>query len=76
LGPSDDDQPGLIRFKRYFGAAEKELRFLRYTPPEWQDERGAEARRLLGTLTELFTAPDVPDDVAARTGALLYRHFS
>jgi hypothetical protein len=76
LGPSDDDQPGLIRFKRYFGAAEKELRFLRYTPPEWQDERGAEARRLLGALTELFTAPDVPDDVAARAGALLYRHFS
>ena len=76
LGPSDDDQPGLIRFKRYFGAKDKELRFLSYTPPEWRDERGTEARRLFGALTDLFTAPDVPDDVTARAGALLYRYFS
>jgi len=51
FGPSDDDQPGLIRFKRQFGAAERELRFLRYIPPEWQDHRGDDMRRLLGELT-------------------------
>lgn len=76
LGPSDDDQPGLIRFKRDLGAQEKELRFLRYTPPGWQGERGAEVGRLLGQLTRLLTAPDVPDEVTERAGTLLYRLFA
>jgi CelD/BcsL family acetyltransferase involved in cellulose biosynthesis len=76
LGPSDDDQPGLIRFKRSFGAAERELRFLRYTPPGWSDARAVDARRLLGQLTSLLTEPDVPDDIAGRAGALLYRLFA
>jgi CelD/BcsL family acetyltransferase involved in cellulose biosynthesis len=76
LGPSDDDQPGLIRFKRQFGAAERELRFLRYLPPEWRDDRAAELRKLLGELTRTLTAPDVPDEVAGRAGALLYRLFA
>ena len=48
LGPSDDDQPGLIRFKRGFGAAERELTFFRWSPPGFSAERGAEVRRLLG----------------------------
>jgi CelD/BcsL family acetyltransferase involved in cellulose biosynthesis len=76
LGPSDDDQPGLIRFKRQFGAAERELKFLRYVPPEWRDDRAAELRGLLGELTRTLTAPDVPDEVAGRAGALLYRLFA
>lgn len=76
LGPSDDDQPGLIRFKRDLGAQEKELRFLRYTPPGWPTERGAEVGRLLGQLTRLLTAPDVPDEVTERAGALFYRLFA
>ena len=76
LGPSDDDQPGLIRFKRGFGAAERELRFLSHDPAGWRDERAAETRRLIGHLTSLLTAPDVPDAVTARAGALLYRLFA
>jgi len=76
LGPSDDDQPGLIRFKRDLGAQEKELHFLRYTPPGWPSERGAEVGRLLGQLTRLLTAPDVPHEVTARAGALFYRLFA
>lgn len=76
LGPSDDDQPGLIRFKRDLGAEEKELCFLRYTPPGWPTERGAEVGRLLGQLTRLLTAPDVPDEVTERAGALFYRLFA
>jgi CelD/BcsL family acetyltransferase involved in cellulose biosynthesis len=76
LGPSDDDQPGLIRFKRQFGAAERELAFLRHVPPEWRDDRAAELRKLLGELTRTLTAPDVPDEVAGRAGALLYRLFA
>jgi CelD/BcsL family acetyltransferase involved in cellulose biosynthesis len=75
LGPSDDDQPGLIQFKRQFGATERELSFLRYLPSEWQDEQGSELRSLLHKLTQLLTSPDVPDDVAARAGAQLYRYF-
>ena len=76
LGPSDDDQPGLIRFKRQFGAEERELRFLRYAPPGRGDERAAEVRHRLGGLTARLTRPDVPDEVAARAGALLYRFFA
>src|SRR5262245_36631100 len=76
LGPSDDDQPGLIRFKRDLGAQEKELRFLRYTPPGWPPERGAEVGRLLGQLTRLLTPPDVPDEVTERAGAVFYRLFA
>jgi CelD/BcsL family acetyltransferase involved in cellulose biosynthesis len=78
LGPSDDDQPGLIRFKRQFGASERELRFLRYAPPGWQDpsRHGNDLRRLLGEFSRIFTAPQVPDELAGRAGALLYRFFA
>ena len=40
LGPSDDDQPGLIRFKRHHCGVESEVRFLRHDPPGWADRRG------------------------------------
>lgn len=76
LGPSDDDQPGLIRFKRDTGAAESELRFLQWTPPEGPDPHAADAGRTLAALTELLTAPGVPDDVVRRAGTLLYRYFA
>lgn len=76
LGPSDDDQPGLIRFKRHFGAEERELRFLRYVPPGWGDEQSHEARTLLAELTGQLTAPELPDEVTARAGAALYRFFA
>jgi CelD/BcsL family acetyltransferase involved in cellulose biosynthesis len=76
LGPSDDNQPGLIRFKRGFGAEEQELRFLRWTPPGWRDDREAEARRILGEMTSLVTAPDVPDEITARGGKIFYRYFA
>ena len=75
LGPSDDDQAGLIRFKRQFGAPERELRFLCSGPPDWHDRRGIELRQVLADLTRLFTAPNVPDDVTREAGAVLYRHF-
>jgi lipid II:glycine glycyltransferase (peptidoglycan interpeptide bridge formation enzyme) len=78
LGPSDDDQPGLIRFKHHFGAEERELRFLRYTP---RPKEGSEvslgaARALLVDLTSRMTAPDLPDDVTAQAGTALYRFFA
>ena len=76
LGPSDDDQPGLIRFKRDTGAAESELRFLRWMPPAFADARAEDAARVLGAVTELLTSPGVPDDIVRRAGALLYRYFA
>jgi CelD/BcsL family acetyltransferase involved in cellulose biosynthesis len=76
LGPSDDDQPGLVRFKRNFGAEESELRHLRYVPAGWHDDRARRTRLLLGDLTALLTGPRVPDDAAGEAGTLLYRYFA
>ena len=76
LGPSDDDQPGLIRFKRGFGAAEHELCFFRWRPPAAEPERKSEFRDVLGEMTRLFTAPSVADDVTEAAGAALYRYFA
>ncbi len=76
LGPSDDDQPGLVRFKRKFGADERELRFMRIDPPGWDDRPAAAARRLLGDMTQLLTRPDVPDAVSVEAGDRLYRYFA
>jgi CelD/BcsL family acetyltransferase involved in cellulose biosynthesis len=76
LGPSDDDQRGLIRFKQQFGAREREVRFLRYLPPGWPDHQSAELHRLLGELTRLLTSPDATDELTAQAGALLYRFFA
>ena len=76
LGPSDDDQPGLIRFKRNFGAAERELCVLDHVPPGWRDDRADELRQLLGRLTTLLTAAEMSDDITAEAGTLLYRYFA
>jgi len=74
LGPSDDDQPGLIRFKRNFGAQEQELRFLRWTPPDWREP--SSIRGILGEMTRLFTAPEVPDEITIQAGNAFYRYFA
>ena len=76
FGPSDDNQRGLIRFKRQFGATERELRFLQYVPPGWRDERSEEMRDLLQNLTGLFTSPDLPNSLADKAGEILYPLFA
>ena len=76
LGPSDDDQPGLIRFKRNTGASELELQFLNWTPPGWHHEQTKKARALLAEVTRLLTGPNVPDEVAMRAADNLYRYFA
>ena len=76
LGPSDDDQPGLIRFKESFGGISTELRFLRWTPPNAALDRGRAFRGVLGEMTRLLTEPDFPDLVAGEAGAVLYRYFA
>lgn len=76
LGPSDDTQPGLIRFKQDSGAVPGELQFLRWAPEGFTDPRGDEVRRVLGQLTSLFAEPSLPDEVSLRAGAMLYRYFA
>jgi len=76
LGASDDDQPGLIRFKRSLGAGEKEISHLRYVPNGYLAEREAGIRGVLGQVVELLTDPAVPDTVTGRAGDALYRLFA
>ncbi len=75
MGRSDLDQPGLVDFKRQFASEELELTTLHWTPPDWDDPVGAEVGQLLGRVTELFTGPEVPNELTAQAGALLYRYF-
>jgi hypothetical protein len=76
FGPSDEDQPGLIRFKRDFGACEREVRFLNWTPEGWDGSRAELFRRSLGRLAHRATEPGVTDEECARAGAELYRFFA
>jgi CelD/BcsL family acetyltransferase involved in cellulose biosynthesis len=74
LGASDDDQPGLIRFKRRFGAFEREIRTHVAGPRPTADAR--DFRALLADTTRRLTAPEVPDFATATAGAVLYRYFA
>jgi len=74
LGASDDDQPGLIRFKRGFGALEREIRTRVAGPPAAPEAE--RFRTLLADVTHRLTGPDVPDPCTADAGALLYRYFA
>lgn len=76
LGPSDDDQPGLIRFKRATGALELELQFLQWLPPGWEEGNLPQVRAMLQEMTKLLTDPRVPNQVTADAGAALYRYFA
>ncbi len=71
FGRADLDQPGLVDFKRRFGAL---------ASPIAVSTRGELARSpfrdLLVTLTGSFTRPTTPDPLTALAGAHLYRYFA
>ncbi len=73
LGRSSSDQPGLIDFKRRFGAEDTVLGRFSWTPDEYQTSD--DARALLSQLTQMLTGPDIPDSATEKAGALLYRYF-
>lgn len=75
MGRSDIDQPGLVEFKQTFASQERALTTLHWQPEEYNDPAGAEVGATMGAVTELLTAPDVPNHVTAEGGALLYKYF-
>jgi len=72
LGASDDDQPGLVRFKRRFADDERQITQLVSTPSVRADRT---AHLLLSRVTQFFTSPIVPDEVTRSAGAAWYRYF-
>jgi hypothetical protein len=74
-GVTDLDQPGLLAYKRKYATEERRVVTLLHTPPGHDAAASAEAGWMLSQLTDLLTRPDVPDEVTARAGELLYRFF-
>lgn len=74
LGATDDDQPGLIRFKLGFGSSEREIQTLASGPP--LPATHTQFRATLSELTARFTDPAVTDAVTEQAGAVLYRYFA
>jgi len=76
FGLSDWDQDGLIRFKGKYATKEETIHFLTYMPQGYQDQAASQQLRgLLGALTDLFTRPEMPDDLTRQAGDLIYRYF-
>ncbi len=73
LGRSDTVQPGLVDFKRRFGAESMPLAAFKWLPPNHsQNEAGA----LFGELSGLLSGEQVPDETTERAGELMYRYFA
>jgi len=75
FGLSDTAQPGLVRFKRKFATSERPIIELRWSPPDYSDPRGHQAGEVLHRMTEILTAPEVPEAVTRGAGDELYRFF-
>jgi CelD/BcsL family acetyltransferase involved in cellulose biosynthesis len=73
-GLSDLDQPGLLRYKRKWGALERRIVTARWGPVS-PDPASRAIGETLGELTRLLTDDSVPDDITERAGAVLYRYF-
>ncbi|MGI8757534.1 MAG: GNAT family N-acetyltransferase [Acidimicrobiales bacterium] len=77
LGPSDDDQPGLIRFKAQSGATEGEVTTWTWTAPgSAPDPSAGRLKETLGELTALLIQPEVDEAVVEAAGDALYRWFA
>jgi len=76
MGRSDIDQPGLVAFKRTFAPGERALTTLHWRPEGYHNPQGDSAGAVLGQVTKLLTAADVPDATTTRAGDLLYRYFA
>lgn len=75
FGLSDTDQPGLVRFKQKFADTEKPISILEWRPEGYADPIGRQAGATLHRMTQILTAPEVPDAVTRAAGDELYRFF-
>lgn len=71
FGRSDLDQPGLVDFKRRFGAISNPIAL-----STRGDLARPDFRALLSELTDLYVRPDMPAHLAAAAGDRLYRYFA
>jgi CelD/BcsL family acetyltransferase involved in cellulose biosynthesis len=78
FGLSEAEHEGLIKFKRKWATQEKPLYWLRANDetPTPVNVQAAPVGGVLGELTELLTRDNVPDEVSAAVGTLLYRYFA
>jgi CelD/BcsL family acetyltransferase involved in cellulose biosynthesis len=80
LGRSDDEQPGLARFKRGFGAQASELLTMELSPTGAERRVVASdevrSRAALARITSQLTDPAVPDRATEVAGSVLYRLFA
>ena len=76
FGVSDEDQEGLVRYKRKYATHEQHVVALAARPEGSPSRREQVARRLLNDLTSVLVDPQVPDSVTERAGDLLYRYFT
>ncbi|MCV2490663.1 GNAT family N-acetyltransferase [Geodermatophilus sp. YIM 151500] len=72
-GLSDLDQPGLCAYKRKWASVEGRIRTLNAGGAP--TGRSNEIEQTLRVVTDLLTDPSVPDAIAERAGASLYRLF-
>ena len=75
FGLSDLAQPGLIAFKRKFATDEKNILEMRWSSIGQVNSHTQETDKVLSNLTQILTAPEVPDSVANASSELLYRYF-
>lgn len=75
FGLSDLAQPGLIAFKRKFATDEKNIFQMRWSPLGYVNSHAQKTDKVLSGLTQILTAPEVPDCVARASSDLLYRYF-
>jgi len=76
FGLSDLEQEGLVRYKQKYATEEKVITQLRHTPPGGPSDADREGRRMLRDLTAVLVHEDVPDEITAKSGDLLYRYFT
>ncbi len=74
LGRSDTAQPGLIDFKRRFGATASDLSRFTWAPDHYQPD--VASTEIVTSLSKLLTSADVPDSVTEQAGNLLYKVFA
>ncbi len=72
LGSSGCEQDGLILFKNHTGAKMQDITHLGYAPPHYKYSR----KIILKTMTQLFTAPWVPNFMVRWGSGIIYPYLA